>query len=166
MLLSRRPNDVSNHGFANWTLATVHLWGEQPTGTWMLMVRDKASLESLSLFASSRTSLFSSLHTSPSFSIERSQPRRPRARRHLNSARHQGDTQASEALQNLQRRGFNTARARSRRGRPSTATCRTHLSQHFVFSSPGIRRRRRLRSEQHEQQSQSHSEQLTASQLE
>jgi subtilisin-like proprotein convertase family protein len=41
MLLSRRPNDVSNHGFTNWTLATVHLWGEQPKGKWLLMVRDK-----------------------------------------------------------------------------------------------------------------------------
>ncbi|KAI1296557.1 Neuroendocrine convertase 1 [Halotydeus destructor] len=41
MLLSRRPNDDSADGFRNWTLTTVHFWGERPHGKWLLMLRDK-----------------------------------------------------------------------------------------------------------------------------
>ncbi|XP_010777419.1 furin-1-like [Notothenia coriiceps] len=34
LLLDRRPNDASTAGLKNWTLMTVHCWGEQPQGLW------------------------------------------------------------------------------------------------------------------------------------
>ena len=41
LLLDRRPNDASNAGLKNWTLMTVHCWGEQPQGLWTFQVREK-----------------------------------------------------------------------------------------------------------------------------
>ncbi|XP_064481947.1 neuroendocrine convertase 1-like [Ornithodoros turicata] len=41
VLLFRRANDVSKMGFRNWTFMTVHFWGENPTGLWKLVFRDK-----------------------------------------------------------------------------------------------------------------------------
>lgn len=38
MLLDSRPNDASTAGLNNWTLMTVHCWGEQPGGLWTLQV--------------------------------------------------------------------------------------------------------------------------------
>ncbi|XP_059195886.1 neuroendocrine convertase 2-like [Centropristis striata] len=40
LLLDRRPNDASTAGLKNWTLMTVHCWGEQPRGLWTLQVTD------------------------------------------------------------------------------------------------------------------------------
>ncbi|KAM6967622.1 proprotein convertase subtilisin/kexin type 4-like [Aplochiton taeniatus] len=41
LLLAPRPNDASAAGLANWTLMTVHCWGERPRGRWTLKVTDK-----------------------------------------------------------------------------------------------------------------------------
>ncbi|XP_008277410.1 furin-1-like [Stegastes partitus] len=38
MLLGTRPNDASTAGLKNWTLMTVHCWGEQPRGLWTLQI--------------------------------------------------------------------------------------------------------------------------------
>ncbi|XP_042346363.1 neuroendocrine convertase 1-like [Plectropomus leopardus] len=40
LLLDTRPNDDSTAGLKNWTLMTVHCWGEQPRGLWTLKVTD------------------------------------------------------------------------------------------------------------------------------
>ncbi|XP_069558256.1 furin-like protease kpc-1 [Brachyistius frenatus] len=40
LLLDKRPNDASTAGLKNWTLMTVHCWGEQPRGRWTLQVID------------------------------------------------------------------------------------------------------------------------------
>ncbi|XP_041649207.1 proprotein convertase subtilisin/kexin type 4-like [Cheilinus undulatus] len=40
MLLDKRPNDGSTSGLKNWTLMTVHCWGEHPRGLWTLEVTD------------------------------------------------------------------------------------------------------------------------------
>ncbi|XP_033497135.2 proprotein convertase subtilisin/kexin type 4-like [Epinephelus lanceolatus] len=40
MLLDTRPNDASTAGLKNWTLMTVHCWGEQPRGLWTIKVTD------------------------------------------------------------------------------------------------------------------------------
>ncbi|XP_071061916.1 proprotein convertase subtilisin/kexin type 4-like [Pseudochaenichthys georgianus] len=40
MLLDRRPNDASTAGLKNWTLMTLHCWGEQPQGLWTFQVTD------------------------------------------------------------------------------------------------------------------------------
>ncbi|XP_034384395.1 neuroendocrine convertase 1-like [Cyclopterus lumpus] len=40
LLLDTRPNDASSAGLKNWTLMTVHCWGEQPRGLWTLQVTD------------------------------------------------------------------------------------------------------------------------------
>lgn len=41
LLLDTRPNDTSTAGLQNWTLMTVHCWGEQPQGLWTLQVTVK-----------------------------------------------------------------------------------------------------------------------------
>ncbi|XP_029133154.2 proprotein convertase subtilisin/kexin type 4-like [Labrus bergylta] len=40
LLLDTRPNDASTAGLTNWTLMTVHSWGEHPQGLWTLEVTD------------------------------------------------------------------------------------------------------------------------------
>ncbi|XP_041842874.1 proprotein convertase subtilisin/kexin type 4-like [Melanotaenia boesemani] len=40
LLLDTRPNDASTAGLKNWTLMTVHCWGEHPQGLWTLQVTD------------------------------------------------------------------------------------------------------------------------------
>ncbi|XP_040901298.1 proprotein convertase subtilisin/kexin type 4-like [Toxotes jaculatrix] len=40
LLLDTRPLDASTAGLKNWTLMTVHSWGEQPRGLWTLQVSD------------------------------------------------------------------------------------------------------------------------------
>uniref|UniRef100_UPI0037E838A5 proprotein convertase subtilisin/kexin type 4-like n=1 Tax=Semicossyphus pulcher TaxID=241346 RepID=UPI0037E838A5 len=40
LLLDTRPNDASTAGLKNWTLMTVHCWGEHPRGLWILKVTD------------------------------------------------------------------------------------------------------------------------------
>ncbi|CAB1435080.1 unnamed protein product [Pleuronectes platessa] len=40
LLLDTRPNDASTDGLINWTLMTVHCWGEQARGSWSLQVTD------------------------------------------------------------------------------------------------------------------------------
>ncbi|XP_071324577.1 furin-like protease kpc-1 [Trachinotus anak] len=40
LLLDTRPNDASTAGLKNWTLMTVHCWGEQPQGLWTFQVTD------------------------------------------------------------------------------------------------------------------------------
>ncbi|XP_051780631.1 PC3-like endoprotease variant B [Erpetoichthys calabaricus] len=39
-LLGTRHNDISGTGLKNWTLMSVHSWGEDPQGTWKLKVTD------------------------------------------------------------------------------------------------------------------------------
>ncbi|KAM4632835.1 neuroendocrine convertase 1-like [Polymixia lowei] len=41
LLLDVRPNDASTAGLKNWTLMTVHCWGELPRGLWTLQVTDR-----------------------------------------------------------------------------------------------------------------------------
>lgn len=41
VLLYRRAKDTTGQGFRNWTFLTVHLWGEDPRGLWVLVIRDK-----------------------------------------------------------------------------------------------------------------------------
>ncbi|AWO97067.1 putative proprotein convertase subtilisin/kexin type 5-like [Scophthalmus maximus] len=41
LLLDARPNDASAAGLKNWTLMTVHCWGEGPRGLWTLRVTDR-----------------------------------------------------------------------------------------------------------------------------
>eukprot|EP00064_Thunnus_orientalis_P018120 superscaffoldBa00004070_g18211 len=49
MLLDTRPHDASTAGLKNWTLMTVHSWGEHPRGLWTLQVTDnKGSVRSCS----------------------------------------------------------------------------------------------------------------------
>lgn len=43
MLLSKRHSDKSKGGFKHWPFTSVHFWGEQPKGTWILVVRDRVS---------------------------------------------------------------------------------------------------------------------------
>ncbi|KAK5862747.1 hypothetical protein PBY51_018113 [Eleginops maclovinus] len=40
LLLDKRPNDASTAGLKNWTLLTVHCWGEEPQGLWTFQVTD------------------------------------------------------------------------------------------------------------------------------
>jgi proprotein convertase subtilisin/kexin type 1 len=42
-LLLERPDDASTAGFNNWTFMTLHNWGEQPRGTWILRVADRSN---------------------------------------------------------------------------------------------------------------------------
>ena len=37
-LLTSRPYDYSRRGFEDWTILTMELWGERPTGSWELEV--------------------------------------------------------------------------------------------------------------------------------
>ena len=41
VLLSERPNDRSSAGFKNWTFMSVHNWGESPSGSWQLKIKDR-----------------------------------------------------------------------------------------------------------------------------
>nr|XP_033785085.1 neuroendocrine convertase 1 [Geotrypetes seraphini] len=40
ILLSERAKDTSLRGFKNWDFMSVHTWGENPTGTWVLQITD------------------------------------------------------------------------------------------------------------------------------
>ncbi|ESP05305.1 hypothetical protein LOTGIDRAFT_102960, partial [Lottia gigantea] len=40
MLLSERPYDKSTKGFQSWPLMSVHNWGEDPKGTWKVVLED------------------------------------------------------------------------------------------------------------------------------
>ncbi|XP_010216035.1 PREDICTED: neuroendocrine convertase 1-like, partial [Tinamus guttatus] len=40
VLLSERERDKSPNGFKNWDFMSVHTWGENPTGTWVLRITD------------------------------------------------------------------------------------------------------------------------------
>ncbi|XP_033860091.2 PC3-like endoprotease variant B [Acipenser ruthenus] len=42
-LLETRHNDYSGAGLKNWTLMSVHSWGEDPRGTWSMKVTDNAN---------------------------------------------------------------------------------------------------------------------------
>ncbi len=41
-LLDARPQDYSSSGFVDWPFMSVHHWGENPTGTWILEVHNDA----------------------------------------------------------------------------------------------------------------------------
>ena len=41
-LLDARPQDYSSSGFIDWPFMSVHHWGENPTGTWILEVHNDA----------------------------------------------------------------------------------------------------------------------------
>ena len=41
-LLEKRVHDVGNAGFTNWPFLTVFNWGENPTGTWELTIKDSS----------------------------------------------------------------------------------------------------------------------------
>ncbi|KAH8025767.1 hypothetical protein HPB51_011098 [Rhipicephalus microplus] len=45
VLLYRRAKDTTGQGFRNWTFLTVHLWGEDPRGLWVLVIRDKPAYQ-------------------------------------------------------------------------------------------------------------------------
>ncbi|NXA31971.1 NEC1 convertase, partial [Eudromia elegans] len=40
VLLAERERDKSPNGFKNWDFMSVHTWGENPTGTWVLKITD------------------------------------------------------------------------------------------------------------------------------
>ncbi|ELT90904.1 hypothetical protein CAPTEDRAFT_121853 [Capitella teleta] len=40
-LLTKRKNDRSVEGFANWSFMSVHTWGENPAGTWRIIIQDR-----------------------------------------------------------------------------------------------------------------------------
>ena len=40
-LLTRRGKDSSRSGFQNWSLMSVHTWGENPKGDWKLTIQDR-----------------------------------------------------------------------------------------------------------------------------
>nr|XP_055037151.1 neuroendocrine convertase 1 [Misgurnus anguillicaudatus] len=40
VLLAERERDTSSNGFRNWAFMSVHTWGEDPTGTWILKITD------------------------------------------------------------------------------------------------------------------------------
>uniref|UniRef100_A0A6Q2ZMY3 Neuroendocrine convertase 1 n=1 Tax=Esox lucius TaxID=8010 RepID=A0A6Q2ZMY3_ESOLU len=40
VLLAERERDTSSNGFRNWDFMSVHTWGEDPTGTWILRITD------------------------------------------------------------------------------------------------------------------------------
>uniref|UniRef100_A0A8C3ERI1 Neuroendocrine convertase 1 n=1 Tax=Corvus moneduloides TaxID=1196302 RepID=A0A8C3ERI1_CORMO len=40
VLLAERERDKSPNGFKNWDFMSVHTWGENPTGTWILRITD------------------------------------------------------------------------------------------------------------------------------
>ncbi|NXG49474.1 NEC1 convertase, partial [Psilopogon haemacephalus] len=40
VLLAERERDKSPNGFKNWDFMSVHTWGENPTGTWVLRITD------------------------------------------------------------------------------------------------------------------------------
>jgi subtilisin-like proprotein convertase family protein len=44
-LLDARPQDYSSAGFVDWPFMSVHHWGENPTGTWILEVHNDAFSE-------------------------------------------------------------------------------------------------------------------------
>lgn len=41
LLLDTRPNDASTAGLKDWTLMTVHCWGERPQGLWSFQARER-----------------------------------------------------------------------------------------------------------------------------
>ena len=41
-LLDNRPQDYSSIGFTFWPFMTTHSWGENPTGTWTLVIHNDA----------------------------------------------------------------------------------------------------------------------------
>ncbi|XP_053557480.1 neuroendocrine convertase 1 [Bombina bombina] len=40
VLLTERERDTSPNGFKNWDFMSVHTWGEDPTGTWIVKITD------------------------------------------------------------------------------------------------------------------------------
>jgi len=44
VLLAERERDKSPNGFKNWDFMSVHTWGENPTGTWVLRITDEVSM--------------------------------------------------------------------------------------------------------------------------
>lgn len=43
VLLAERERDTSANGFKNWDFMSVHTWGEDPAGTWLLKITDTVS---------------------------------------------------------------------------------------------------------------------------
>lgn len=56
VLLAERERDKSPNGFKNWDFMSVHTWGENPRGTWVLRITDVVSMsdkfESLNMITS------------------------------------------------------------------------------------------------------------------
>ncbi|KAG1681898.1 Neuroendocrine convertase 1 [Nymphon striatum] len=48
-LLTPRTGDVSTSGFKNWYFMSVHLWGENPTGNWVLRINNTVNISVLSI---------------------------------------------------------------------------------------------------------------------
>lgn len=44
VLLAERERDKSPNGFKNWDFMSVHTWGENPAGTWILRITDMVSM--------------------------------------------------------------------------------------------------------------------------
>lgn len=63
-LLEKREHDVGNQGFTNWPFLTVFNWGENPTGTWELTIKDNSGRSgvlvewSLDVYGTCNVSLF------------------------------------------------------------------------------------------------------------
>jgi len=49
-LLTERPSDKSKNGFDRWSFLTVHMWGEQAVGKWVLTIDTTAGTGMLSYF--------------------------------------------------------------------------------------------------------------------
>lgn len=58
ILLTRRERDQSPEGFQDWTLMTVHCWGESPIGTWKLEIYNDGHFYGITLY-NSRIIIFS-----------------------------------------------------------------------------------------------------------
>lgn len=46
VLLQPRPRDSNNPSFTEWPFMSVHFWGENPKGTWKLIIANNGVLKS------------------------------------------------------------------------------------------------------------------------
>ncbi len=50
-LLPERPRDYSREGFDQWDFMTTHAWGEDPTGTWVLEIKNSKNSQNTGMFS-------------------------------------------------------------------------------------------------------------------
>ena len=99
MLLSRRPNDNSRNGFINWYFNSVHFWGENPRGKWLLMVRDKVIM----IPSCPTDESISRVIIPLMIDSGRKEPRRIHQGCHINTPWNEGNTRTLEKVQNLRK---------------------------------------------------------------